>query len=765
MRIKNVRFVIVSAIVASLLLLLSCKEKSISEAVDYTQYVDPMIGTDGIVHTFPGATVPFGMVQLSPDNDTKGWNWCSGYHYSVNNIKGFSHTHLSGTGWADLGDILIMPTTGELKLKGGSKDNPDEGYRSRFSHDEEFASPGYYKVRLSDYDINVELTTTARTGFHRYTFPESKSSNIIIDPTSKIFSKVLQTSVEVVDNNTIEGYCHSNGWAGNRKCYFVARFSKPFKTFGVSKEDKPLEGVKSMVAEDAKVYVTYETKKDEVVDIKFSFSHVDIEGARKNLDAETHRKSFESVRKEAQNLWNKELSKIEIKKATKTQKRIFYTGLYHSIIAPNLSMDVDGRYYSMNKVSHAKDFTNYSTFSLWDTFRAVHPLLTLIDEERTVDFAKSLVSRYENGDQLPMWELMGYDNQCMIGYPSVSLIADAIMKDIKGFDYEKAFEAMKSIAFFGKNSDSDGESGLNEYIKYGYIPYEKAKKSVAKTMENSYYDWCIAKVAEKLGKTKDAEYFYKRSKNFETLYNKEKKLYWPKDAKGKWIPEMSLKSWDELQPHYVSGNIWAYSYFYPHAVNRAIKLMGGSEEFQKNLTKTVTDTLIMEGDQHVDISGFIGHYGHGDEPGHQIPYLFNYVGQPWKTQELVNKVIKTMYFDSPDGMPNNDDCGQMSAWYMFSSLGFYPACPGDNNYIIGSPQLENAVINLANGKTFEILTNNLSDKNIYIKSVILNGKNLERSYITHNEIMNGGKIEFNMQSVPNKTWAVKKSDCPVSDLK
>ncbi len=755
-------FLFISAIIL-IICFQACTVPEKPQSNTYSKYVDPFIGTDGIVHTFPGATYPFGMVQLSPDGDTKGWNWCSGYHYSDDNIKGFSHSHLSGTGWSDLGDILVMPTVGNIKLNAGSKQNPDEGYRSRISHDDEEASPGYYRVKLQDYGVNAELTTTSRVGFHRYTFPATDQANVLIDPTNKIFGKTIKTHVSVKNNTTIEGYCNSTGWGGNRYVYFIASFSKPFKKAGVGLNDIILDGEKEAKGTDAKAFAVFSTKEGEEIEMKLSYSAVSLKGARKNMEAETKDKNFDQVKQEAHLAWEKELSKIEVEGGTEDQKKIFYTGLYHAMIDPNISMDVNGDYVAIGKELNAQGYVNYSTFSLWDTHRAVHPLLTIIDTKRTADFVNSLISRYDNGGQLPMWELCGYDNTCMIGYPAVSVIADAILKDIPGIDVEKAYKAMRDIAFFPKVSSSDGESGLDEYIELGYVPAE-IKKSVAKTMEYSYYDWCIAKVAEKLGKSEDATLFNKRAMNFANHYHSEKQLFWPKDKKGNWIEDISLTSWDDLQNYYVSGNIWAYAYFYPHATNVVMELMGGKGAFASNLDHLFAEPLKMEGEQHVDISGFIGHYSHGDEPGHQIAYLYNYAGQPWKTQEKVQEISNTLYFAKRDGMPNNDDCGQMSAWYIFSSVGFYPVCPGDMNYIIGAPSFERAKINLENGKSFETEAIGLSPQNKYIQSVELNGKAYSKSFITHQDIMNGGKLTFTMGEQANKQWGSAANESPVSDI-
>lgn len=731
-------------------------------AQDFSSYVNPMIGTDGIVHTFPGATVPFGKLQLSPDGGTNGWNWCSGYHYSDANIMGFSHTHLSGTGWSDLGDILVMPTVGELQLLPGSKEEPDTGYRSRIDHEREDATPGYYQVELLDYDVNAELTVGEQVAYHKYTFPESKEAHIVIDPDHIIFGRVQDTQVEIVDANTVKGFCHSIGWGGDRYVYFTLTTSKAFKTAGVSLGEEVQKDAQRAAGRDAKAFLNFETEEGEAVEVKVAISAVSQANADAN-HASAGDTQFDAAREAARAAWANEINKIQVKGGTEDQRHIFYTGLYHAMIHPSQSMDVNGQYVANGGVHQAEGYVNYSSFSLWDTFRAVHPLMTMLDTERTADFANALISRYENGSHLPMWELCGADNTCMIGYPAVSVIADAILKDIPGIDAEKAYAAMRDIAFFPKHSSSDGASGLEDYIKLGYIPSDVAK-SVSKTLEYGYYDWCIAQIAKKLGKTEDVKLFEERAKNFMALYNPEKKMYWPKDRDGNWA-ELNMKSWESLQPHYVSGNIWAYNYFYPHATNLAIEQFGGMDAYLAEMDNMFAQVLDMEGEQHVDLTGFMGHYGHGDEPGHNILYIYNFLGQPWKAQEKIKEVQDNMYFNKPDGAPNNDDCGQMSAWYIYSSLGFYPVCPGDMNYIIGKPMFEEATINVAGGKQFVIKAPAVSETNCYVQGVKLNGEELAKSFITHSDIMNGGTLEFEMGSTPNKEWGAAMENRPVSALR
>jgi len=709
-------------------------------------YVDPFIGTGGHVHTYPGATLPFGAIQLSPDTDLKGWDWCSGYHYSDSSMLGFSHTHLSGTGWSDLGDILVMATTGEVKMMPGDKAKPGSGYRSRFSHKDEKAEPGYYSVLLKDYGVKAELTCTERVGFHRYTFPENKESNIIIDPTNIIFGTAVETSVNI-GKNEITGYCYSTGWGGRRYVYFVAVFSKPFDKSGVylTKQVKPR--VTQAKGRDAKAFVQFTTSNGEQIEMKVALSAVSLEGARKNLAAEATGKNFDKVRAEAKVKWENKLNKIVVEGGTTDDKAIFYTGLYHCYLAPTLSMDVDGQYVAVGKKLQANGFTNYSTWSVWDTYRAAHPLFTFLEPEATTDFANSLISRYSDAkDHMPIWELCGFDNQCMIGYHTVSLIWDAISKGIPGIDNMKAFEAMRDAAVTEKSSSSDGSGGIKEYMKLGYVPCN-IDKSVSKTLEYAYDDWCIAQLAGTLKLNDDEQLFNKRANSFQNLFNPEKKAFYPRYADGRWHEDLVMNDWASLQKHYISGNFWAYEYYLPHATNSLIELKGGKKEFERALDSLFSTELKMAGEQHVDISGFIGGYGHGDEPGHHIPYLYNFTDSPWKTQEIVDKVRSSFYHNAPDGMANNEDCGQMSAWYIFSALGFYPFCPGNPEYQIGTPLFEKATITMDNGKKFVVKASNVSDENIYVGKMTLNGKPLNKLTIGHHDIVKGGELQFEMQPI------------------
>jgi len=707
-------------------------------------YVDPFIGTGGHVHTYPGATLPFGAIQLSPDTDLKGWDWCSGYHYSDSSMLGFSHTHLSGTGWSDLGDILVMATTGEVKMIPGDKTKPGTGYRSRFSHQDEEAEPGYYSVLLKDYGVKAELTCTERVGFHRYTFPGSKESNIIIDPTNIIFGKAVETSVNI-GKNEITGYCYSNGWGGRRYVYFVAVFSKPFEKSGVYITNQTKTRLTQAKGSDAKAFVQFKTTSGEQIEMKVALSAVSLEGARKNLAAEATGKNFDQVRRDAKLKWENKLNKIVVEGGTNDEKAIFYTGLYHCYLAPTLSMDVDGQYVAVGKTLTAKGFINYSTWSVWDTHRATHPLFTILEPAATTDFANSLISRYSDAnDHMPIWELCGFDNQCMIGYHTVSVIWDAICKGIPGIDNQKAYNAMRDASVTEKSSSSDGYSGIAEYIKLGYVPCN-IDKSVSKTLEYSYDDWCISQLAAKLKLEEDEQIFSKRAYSFENLFNNEKKAFYPRYADGHWHEDLLMNDWASLQKHYISGNFWSYEYYVPQATDRLIELKGGKKAFELSLDKLFSTELIMAGEQHVDISGFIGSYGHGDEPGHHIPYLYNFTDSQWKTQEIVAKVRRSFYHNAPDGMANNEDCGQMSAWYIFSAIGFYPYCPGKAEYEIGTPLFEKATITLDNGNKFVVKATNLSPDNIYVGKKTLNGKLLNKLTISHDEIVKGGELLFEMQ--------------------
>jgi predicted alpha-1,2-mannosidase len=722
-------------------------------AQNLTQFVNPFIGTAGTGHTFPGAVTPFGMVQLSPDTGIEGWDLCSGYRYSDNSIIGFSHTHLSGTGAADYGDVLIMPTVGKLKIVSGTAENPDAGYRSSFFHKNEKASAGYYSVFLDDYKIKVELTATARAGFHKYTFPESKNSNIVIDLKHGISDKTKDAQLKIINNNQIEGYRRSEGWATNQILYFVIEFSKSFESFGIALDDKIYENKRDAKGENVKAYVGYKTNDGEQILVKVGISSVSIENARKNLEAEINHWDFEKTRNETEQLWEKSLGKIKIEGGSIEQKTIFYTALYHALIHPNIYSDVDGRYRGMdNKIHKADGKNHYTVFSLWDTYRALHPLFTIIEPERDVDMIKSLIAKYDAKGILPVWELSSNETGTMIGYHSIPVIADAYLKGLNNFDIEKAFKAMK-------HSANMNHLGLKSYKELDYVASDREHESVSKTLEYAYDDWCIARMAEKLGKKDDYKKFTKRTLNYKNLFDTYSGFMRGKNANGKWVSPFDPF---EVTRDFTEANAWQYSLYVPQDVNGLIDFYGGDENLIKKLDETFNSDSKLGGRVLSDITGMIGQYAHGNEPSHHMSYLYNYTSEPWKTQKTVREIMDKMYSASADGLIGNDDCGQMSAWYVLSAMGFYPVCPGTDQFVIGTPLFDKVIIDNGNNNQFVIQANNPSDKRFYIQSVKLNGKEYDKNYFIYSDIMNGGKVEFKISSEPNKNWGISEESRPYS---
>jgi predicted alpha-1,2-mannosidase len=744
------RFLTICILFVALFVIFTCLPES---EPSLTEFVDPFIGTGGHGHTYPGASLPFGMVQLSPDTRLTGWDGCSGYHISDNVIYGFSHTHLSGTGVSDYGDILLMPTAGSLKLGRGSAENPDSGYCSRFLHETEEASPGYYKVSLEDYGIDVELTCTERSGFHKYTFPEGDQSFVFFDLAHR--DRVLESRLRIVGDSQVEGMRRSQQWAQDQHVYFAAQFSKPFTSFGISKEGQITEDLREVSGEDLKAYVQYSTKKDEIIFVKVGISAVSIDGARKNLETEIPNWNFTKVAKTAKRKWNRALSKIQVEGGTDEQSTIFYTALYHSLLNPNLYMDVDGQYRGMDLgVHHAMDFVNYTVFSLWDTYRATHPLFTIIEPERTVDFIKTFLKHYEHGGRLPMWELAANYTGCMIGYHAIPVIADAYMKGIRSYDLEKAFAAMKHSA------DLD-HLGLEYYKSLGYIPADKESESVSKTLEYAYDDWCIAQVAKELGENEEFERFIKRAQYYKNVFDPVSGFMRAK-MNGIWFFPFDPA---EVNFNYTEANSWQYSFYVPQDVSGLIQLMGGKENFVEKLDGLFTTDPQTSGRQQPDITGLIGQYAHGNEPSHHMAYLYNYANQPWKTQERVREIMVKLYRAKPDGLCGNEDCGQMSSWFVLSALGFYPVCPGIDQYVIGTPLFPEVRIDLGNGKTFIIRANNDPARNVYIQSATLNGEPYSKSYILHENVLAGGELIFEMGSEPGWEWGTQEEDIPLSEIK
>ncbi|MGX5817762.1 GH92 family glycosyl hydrolase [Chitinophaga lutea] len=745
----------------------------ISAAQQPVDFVRPMIGTARMGHTYPGATVPFGMVQLSPDTDTipyemngqynpDVYKFCAGYQYSDATITGFSHTHFSGTGHSDLGDFLIMPTTGPLQLNPGTAAHPESGYRSRFSHDRESAEAGYYKVMLDDYQVQAELTATNRVGLHRYTFPASDQSHIILDLTAGIYNyanKNVWTFVRVENDTLITGYRQTSGWARTRTLYFAMTFSKPFKKYGHRNDENNVykgfyrkfdqtADFPEMAGRRITAWFDFDTKAGGQVQVKMALSPVSTEGALRNLQAEAPGWDFDAVRRKAREAWNGELSKVQVTALSDDDLINFYTALYHAYLGPTTYMDVDGAYRGLDQVNHrAEGYTNYTTFSLWDTYRALHPLFNILQPARNADMIRSMLAHYDQSvhKMLPVWSHHANENWCMIGYHSVSVIADAIMKgNIRGYDAMQALEACAQTARYKKYD------GLEYYMKMGYVPEDKNSSSVSKTLEYAYDDWCIAQVAQKLGRKDLYDEFIARSRNYRNVFDPSTGFMRPRLSSGAFRP-----AFDVLSTHgqgYIEGNAWNYSLYVPQYPDDLIALGGGKKRFTAHLDSLFTmhlpDAFFAE-TEDITRDGIIGNYVHGNEPAHHAAYLYNWSGAPWKTQERVRMILEKMYKPAPDGLGGNDDCGQMSAWYLFSALGFYPVCPGSTEYALGSPAIKSAVIRLENGRTLTIEAPGQSRANVYVKTVTLNGRKLDRPAISHGEIMQGGKLVFQMTNRPS----------------
>lgn len=708
-----------------------------------TEYVNPFIGTDFTGNTYPGAQAPFGMVQLSPDNGLPGWDRISGYFYPDSTIAGFSHTHLSGTGAGDLYDISFMPVTLPYK----EADAP-LGIHSLFSHDEETASAGYYQVRLKDYDINVELTATERCGIQRYTFPEADAAIFLNLRKAMNWDFTNDTRIEVVDSVTIQGYRFSDGWARDQHIYFRTRFSKPFASVQLDTATVIKDGKR--IGSSAIARFDFHTSAGEQILVTTAISGVSMEGAARNLAAEAPADDFDKYLAVTRKNWNEQLSKVEIKSNDIDEKVKFYTALYHSMLAPTIYSDMDGAYYGPDKQVHQADgWTNYSTFSLWDTYRAAHPLYTYIEPQRVNDMVKSFLAFSEQNGRLPVWNFYGSETDMMIGYHAVPVIVDAYLKGIGDFDPKKALAACVATA------NIDEYRGIGLYKKYGYVPYDVTDHynsenwSLSKTLEYAYDDYCIARMAEKLGEKQIADEFDKRSLNYKNVYNSQTTFMQPRNNKGSFIEDFSP---DDYTPHICESNGWQYFWSVQQDVDGLISLVGGKERFAQKLDSMFTYNPSADEDLPIFSTGMIGQYAHGNEPSHHVIYLFNAIGQPWKTQKYAAEVMHELYKNTPAGLCGNEDCGQMSAWYVFSAMGFYPVDPISGKYEIGTPMYPEMKMHLANGKTFTILAPAVSKENIYIQSVKLDGNPYDKSYITHEQIMNGSIFEFEMGNKPGKVW-------------
>lgn len=740
---------------------------------DLVQFVDPMIGTAKMGHTYPGATVPFGSVQLSPDTDTipyavdgrynpEVYKYCAGYQYDDPTLVGFSHTHFSGTGHSDLGDFLIMPTTGELKLNPGTENNPDSGYRSRFSHEREQASPGYYKVLLEDYNIEAEMTASTRVGMHRYTFSQKEETHVILDLMSGIYNyddKNVWTFVRVENDTLITGFKQTNGWARTRKVFFAMSFDKPIRNYGRARYDKqPYNGFwdkfdqdknfPEVAGEKIRMYFDFDMKAKEKLQIKLAISPVSSEGALKNMKAEIPHWNFDKVKENARNQWNQELNKVVVEVENDAEKTNFYTAMYHAFLGPTEYMDVDGKYRGLDMNIHeAEDFTNYTSFSLWDTYRALHPLFNILQPDRNSDMINSMLAHYDQSvhKMLPVWSHYANENWCMIGYHSASVIADAMVKGNTGFDQEHALNAMVQTA---KTKYYDG---LEYYMEKGYVPEDKNGSSVSKTLEYAYDDWAIAQAAKKIGDDTVFNEFSERSRNYKNVYDSGSGFMRPKLDDGSF-----KKEFNALNTHgqgFIEGNAWNYSLYVPHNPAEMIKMMGGKKQFSGHLDSLFTMELpdkFFENTEDISREGIIGNYVHGNEPSHHIAYLYNWTNTPWKSQDKIRMILKDQYQTGADGLGGNDDFGQMSAWYIFSSLGFYPVAPGSTEYALGSPAVNKAKINLENGNSFTIIAENQAAENVFVSKVELNGEVLKEPFINHNDIIGGGELKFYMTNKPNK---------------
>lgn len=730
--------------------------------VRLSDYIRPMVGTQGEGNTYPGPSAPFGMVQLSPDTDKLLWDTASGYEYTDPTILGFSLTHLSGTGIPDLGDFLFMPQIGKREFESGTTNQLDGGYQSRFSHADEVAAAGYYRVKVLKSGVTVELTAGERAGMMRFTFPASDDASLMID-LSHVLSggrwKVAQSHVRIENDSTVTGFHVMNGWAKERYLYFAARFSRAFDDTEIISAGKPVvyntyrfRSRYEAAGTNLQFFAKYKTRAAEVIQVKVGVSAVSAANALQNLDSEIPDWNFERVREATCAKWDRELSRIQIE-GTPEQKETFYTALYHAFLAPNLYQDVNGEYRGFDQnIYRAKGFTKYSVFSLWDTYRATHPLFTLVQAPRNVDMINSMLSHYDQSVDhlLPVWELQANETWCMIGYHAVPVIADAYVKGLKGFDAKRAYEAVRTTAL---NPDYDSVAA---YDKLGWVPCDKENETVSKTLEYAYDDYCVAQMAKKLGHKEDYEHFMKRAASYKNIYDPATGWMRGRDGAGQWRTPFDPHKYEE-RGDITEGTSIQYSWYVPQDVPGLIELFGGREKFIEKLDALFGYQEANANKGLDDIQGRIGEYWHGNEPSHHIIYLYSMAGQPWKAAERLREVVKTQYGSKPNSLTGNDDCGQMSAWYLFTCLGFYPVCPASDDYIIGAPQVPRAELQLSNGKRFVTVAENLSDKNLYVQSVRLNGKEWNSIYLPYAELKKGGTLTFTMGPTPSKTWGMSHS--------
>lgn len=752
----------------------SCNtDKTVEETCNenLTQYVNPLVGTSGFGNVYPGAQIPFGGIQISPDTDFDDYDTAAGYKYDHPTVLGFSLTHLSGTGIPDLGDFLFMPGTGVMHLQPGTHENPDEGYRSKYSHSREEASPAYYSLVLDDYGTKAEMTAGKLAGILKFTYPKADNAWLLLDLNHTLRSRCEWANIRIENDSTITGYKLVNGWGPERHVYFAARFSRPISDARIYMEDKPVIYNTSRFRSDRETYgknvklaLEFPSEEGDTIVIRTAISGVSSQGALANL-AEIDGESFESLRSKGEFAWNNQLAKFEID-GDKNQKETFYTSVYHTFLHPFLFEDSDGKYRGLDKGIHTSDnFRNLTVFSLWDTYRALHPLFNLVQADVQADIANSMLAHYDQSVErmLPIWSFYGNETWCMIGYHAVSVLADMIVKDIPGFDKERAFKAMVATA---ENPNYDC---LPDYIEKGYVPFDKEKESVSKTLEYAYDDYCIAMAAKKLGKNEEYHRFMKRALSYRNIFDKSTGYMRGKDSNGNWRTPFSpvayegpgsVNGWGDI----TEGFTVQYTWYVPHDVEGHINLMG-KDLYRQRLDSLFNVSLPEDIPGAHDIWGRIGAYWHGNEPCHQVSYLYNYLGEPWKCQQRVREVVDRFYGNTPDALSGNDDCGQMSAWYIFNCMGFYPTAPSSNVYNIGSPALPKVTMHMSNGKDLKMTTDNWSKKNIYVKELYLNGKLHDKSYITYDDIRDGAELHFVMSPVPVRTRAVGKEAVPPSLVK
>jgi predicted alpha-1,2-mannosidase len=743
---------------ASCMLLAACNNPKNNEAAgsadtlaNLTQYVDPYIGSGFHGHVFVGANVPFGAVQLGPTQITDGWDWCSGYHYSDSVICGFSQTHLSGTGIGDLGDIAFMPITGKVNLKKGSIKNLEASYSSLFSHNDEQVKPGFYSVKLKKYNVQVELTATTRVGIQRYTFPEAAEAHILVDLQPGIgWDLATETHLEQLNDSTLAGYRYSTGWAKDQRIFFAAVFSKPINHFAVYDSIQQLTGTAG-TGKRIKGVISFATQANEQVIVKTGISPVSIENAVANIRAELPGRNFDQTAQQADAAWNQALNKVQVQASGKATLRTFYTALYHTMIAPSIFNDHNGDYRgSDTKVYHDTSFVNYTTFSLWDTYRAAHSLYTIVEPARVKDMVSTMLKIHEQQGKLPVWHLMGNETNTMPGNSAFPVLADAYLKGLHP-DGDAILNAMKASALLD-------ERGLKFLKTQGFIPADAEVESVSRGLEYSIDDWSAAQVANKLGRQDDYAFFEKRGKNYQYYFDPKTRFVRGRISETKWRTPFSPFVMRHMKDDFAEGNAWQYTWLVPHDVEGLVQLLGGEQPFIQKLDSLFIITGDMGEEASNDITGLIGLYAHGNEPSHHITYLYGYIGQPWKTAEKVRYIMDHLYSDRPDGLSGNEDVGQMSAWYVFSALGFYPANPANGAYVFGSPAIDEATLRLENGKTFKVKVENNSAKNIYIQSIKLNGQAYTKAYFLYRNIMQGGEMIIMMGDKPSETWGVKPED-------